>query len=56
MSSGDFSPDDSNLGTSDLLGSSVYKGNLLTEVESGLFRSGDTFNLDERTVWVVDVL
>lgn len=52
VSSGDLTPDDSNLGTSNLLRSSVDVSNTLTKVELGLLWSGDTLNLNQGDVWV----
>lgn len=46
MRSGDLTPDDSDLGTSDFLGGSVNVGNTLTQVELGFLWGGDTFDLD----------
>lgn len=49
---GDLTPDDSDLGTSDLLGSSVHVGDSLTKVESGILRGMNTVDLNQRGVWV----
>lgn len=56
MSSGDLTPDNSDLGTSNFLGGSVNVGNTLTQVELSVFWGGNTFDLDQRDVWVVDSL
>ena len=56
MSSGDLTPDDSDLGASDLLGGSVDVGDSLTQVELGLLWVGNTLNLNQRDVWVGNVL
>lgn len=56
MGSVDLTPDDSNLGASDLLGGSVDVGNTLTQVELGILWSGNALNLDQRDIWVVDSL
>lgn len=52
MGSGDLTPDDSDLGTSDLLRSSVHVGNSLTQVELSVAWRVNTVNLDQRDVWV----
>lgn len=56
VGSGDLSPDDSDLGASDLLGSSVHVSDSLTQVELGVLWVGDTVNLNQRDVWVGDAL
>lgn len=52
----DLTPDNSDLGTSDFLGASVDIGDSLTQVELSVFWVGNTFNLDQRDVWVVNAL
>lgn len=52
----DLTPDHSDLGTSDFLGASVDIGDSLTQVELSVFWVGNTFNLDQRDVWVVNAL
>ena len=54
--SNDFTPDDSDLGTSDFLGSSVDVSNTLTQVELSFLWSSNIFDLDQRDVWVVNAL
>lgn len=54
VGSGDLTPDDSDLGTSDLLGGSVDVSNSLSNVELGLFGGSNTLDLDERDVRVND--
>lgn len=44
--SGDLTPDDSDLGASDLLGSSVHVGHALTQVKLGILWGRNTFDLD----------
>lgn len=56
VGSGDLTPDDSDLGTSDFLLGSVDVGNSLTQVESGVLGGADTLDLDQRRAWVVHVL
>lgn len=56
VSSGDFAPHNSNLGTSDFLGSSVNVGDTLTQIELSFLWSGNTFNLNQRDIWVVNSL
>lgn len=56
VGSGDLTPDDSDLGTSDFLVASVNVGNLLTQVEFGVLRRVHTVDLDQRGVWVDQVL
>lgn len=56
VGSGDLTPDDSDLGPSDLLGGSVHVSDTLTEVELGILSSGHTLNLHQRDVWVGDRL
>lgn len=54
--SDNLSPDDSDLGASNFLGSSVNVGDSLTEVEVGLLGRGDTLDLDQRDVGVNNAL
>ena len=56
VSSGDLTPHNSNLRTSNFLGGSVDVGNTLTQVKLSILWSSDTFNLDQRDIWVVDSL
>lgn len=56
MSSGDLTPDNSDLGTSDLLGSTVNESNALTKVELGILGGVDTLNADQGDVGVGNVL
>lgn len=56
VGSGDLTPDDSDLGTSDLLVASVDVGNLLTQVELGVLWRVHTVDLDQGGVWVDQVL
>ena len=56
VGSGDLTPHNSNLRTSNFLGSSVNVGNTLTQVELSILWSSDTFDLDQRDIWVVDSL
>lgn len=56
MSSGDLTPDNSDLSTSDLLGSSVHVGDSLTQVELSVAWRVDTVDLDQRHVRVGNVL
>ncbi len=56
VSSVDLTPDNSDLGTSDFLRASVDVGDSLTQVELSFFWGGNTFDLDQRDVWVVNAL
>ncbi len=56
MSSGDLTPDNSDLGTSDLLGGTVDESNTLTKVELGILGGVDTLNADQGDVGVGNVL
>ena len=56
MGSGNLTPDNSNLGTSDFLLRTVNVGNTLTQVELGILRVGHTVNLDQRHLGVGYVL
>ena len=56
MSSGNLTPDNSDLRTSNLLVGTVDVGDSLTQVELSVLWSGDTLDLDQRNVRVVDVL
>lgn len=56
MGSVDLTPDDSDLGTSDLLGGSVDVGNTLTQVELSVLWGGNALDLDQGDVWVVGLL
>ncbi|KAF7584943.1 hypothetical protein EJF18_11106 [Clavispora lusitaniae] len=56
VSSGHLTPDNSDLGASDLLGSSVDVSDSLTQVELSVLWVLNTFDLDQRDVWVGDVL
>lgn len=56
MCSVDLTPDNSDLGTSDFFGASVDVGNSLTQVELSVFWVCNTFNLNQRDVWVVNSL
>lgn len=56
VGSGNLTPDDSDLGTSHFLGSSVHVSNSLTQVELSILRSLDTVDLNQRNVWVGNVL
>lgn len=56
MSSGDLTPDNSDLGTSDLLGSTVNESNALTKVELGILGGVNAVNADQGNVRVGNVL
>lgn len=56
VSSGNLSPDDSDLGASDLLLGSVHVGNSLTQVELSFVSRLDTLDLDQRHVGVCHTL
>ncbi len=56
MSSGDLTPHNSDLGTSNFLGSSVDVSDTLTQVELSFLWVSDTFDLKQRDVWVVNAL
>ena len=56
MGSGDLTPDNSDLGTSDLLGSTVNKSNALTKVELGILGGVNAVNADQGNVRVGNVL
>lgn len=56
MSAGDLTPNDADLGATDLLGGAVDKGDTLAKVELGLLRSGNTLNLDQGNRGVVGTL
>ena len=56
MGSGDLTPDNSDLGTSDLLGGTVDESNTLTKVELGILGGVDTLNADQGDVGVGNVL
>lgn len=56
VSSSDLTPDDSDLRTSDFLGSTVDVGYTLTQVEFSLIRRTNTLNLKQRDAWVVSAL
>ena len=56
VSSGNLTPHNSNLRTPDFLGGSVDVGNTLTQVKLSILWSSDTFDLDQRDIWVVDSL
>jgi len=56
VSSGDLTPDNSDLGTSDLLGGTVDESNTLTKVELGILGGVDTLNADQGDVGVGNVL
>lgn len=56
VGTGDATPDDADLGTTDLLGGLVDVGDTFAEVELGLVRLLDTLNLDERGVAPSDAL
>lgn len=56
VGSGNLTPDNSDLGTSDLLGSSVDVSNSLTQVELSVSWSLDTFDLNQGDVWVGNAL
>lgn len=56
MRSVDLTPDNSDLGTSNFLGGSVNVSNTLTQVELSLLWGRNTFNLDQRHIWVVNSL
>ena len=48
---GDLAPDDTDLGSADLLASAIDESDLLSEVEIGALSVLDTLNLDERGTW-----
>lgn len=56
VGSGNLTPDNSDLGTSDLLGSSVYVGDSLTQVELSVSWGLDTVDLNQGDVWVGNAL
>ena len=56
MSSGDLTPDNSDLGTSDLLGGTVDESNTLTKVELGILGGVNAVNADQGNVRVGNVL
>lgn len=56
MGSGNLTPDNSDLGTSDLLVGSVDVGDSLTNVELSVLWGLDTLDLDQRDVWVGNAL
>lgn len=56
MSAGDLTPNDTDLGATDLLGGAVDKGDTLAKVELGLLGSGNTLNLDQGNRRVVGTL
>lgn len=56
VGSGNLTPDNSDLGTSDLLGSSVHVSDSLTQVELSVSWVLDTLNLNQRNVWVGNAL
>lgn len=56
MRSSYFTPNDSDLGTSDFLGCSVNISNTFTQVELSFLWSSNTFDLDQRDVRVVNSL
>ena len=56
MSSVDLTPDNSDLGTSNLLGGSVDVSNTLTQVELGVLWSSNALDLHQGDVWVVGLL
>lgn len=56
VGSGNLTPDNSDLGTSDFLGSSVDVSDSLTQVELSVSWSLDTFDLNQGDVWVGNAL
>lgn len=56
MSSGDFTPDNSDLRTSDFFWSSINVSNSFTQVEFSVFWRSNTFNLNQWHVWVSNAL
>lgn len=56
MGSGDLTPDNSDLGTSDLLGGTVDESNTLTKVELGILGGVNAVNADQGNVRVGNVL
>ncbi len=56
VSTGNTTPDNTNLGTIDLTLSTVDIGDTLTEVELSILGSLDTFNLDQGDIRVLSTL